>query len=148
MLNHAIFATKEYPAITNYIKYIASTLLESIGWQQRYMLIALYESYETSDGFKQRMFELGEMDDDLEDGEINKFLSSIDTEQKIQKLIHIISSMKDIVSVWSDYSDSYGKDNSIKVFVSKRCKLDFGKVSRAVMKDAKQWYREEKEEDN
>lgn len=148
MLNNSIFATKDYPVITNYIKYIASTMFESVGWQQRHMVIALYESYETSDGFKQRMFELEEMDDDMEQGEINKFLSSVDNEQKIQKLIHIISSIEDIVSIYGNSNGSYDKNNSIKVFISKICKLDFKKVSRAVMKDAKQWYREEQEEDN
>ena len=148
MLNNATFATKEYPEIINYYKYIASILLDNIGWKDRNILIALYESYEASDGFKQRMFELDEMDNDLRDGEINKFLSSIDTKQKMERLIHIINSMNDIVSLWDNPSDAYSKDNSIKVFISKKCKLDFGKVSRAVIKDAKQWYREEKEEDN
>mgnify|MGYP003644552404 CR=1 FL=1 len=146
MLNHAIFAKKDFAVSDNYTVQLANIIFDTKGWSDQFLILALYESYADSESFKIRLHDLREMEVDDLDAEYNKLISSIDTLEKLQKLLFVCNSIRDLSSTYDN--GTYTKDNSIRFFISKICGLDFKEVTRAVSKEAKQWYREEKEEDN
>ena len=142
MLNQAINGKKDWTPHEDIISALANYMFHKQAWQDGPKIVALYE-----EGDYLRRYEevQGKEFDDRDKEVYPKFLAEITTMDHLQKLMYILEALK---SVGTAGEEGYAKNNSVKVFISKVCGLDFKKVSRSVDKEAKQWYRETVEEGN
>ena len=142
MLNQAINEKKDWTPHEDIISVIANYMFHKQSWQDGPKIVALYEE---GDYLKRYEEVQGKEFDDRDKEVYPKFLAEITTMDHLQKLMYILEALK---SVGTAGEEGYAKNNSVKVFISKVCGLDFKKVSRSVDKEAKQWYRETVEEGN
>ena len=142
MLKTAISLKKDWTPHENIINAIATFIFHKQDFQSGPKLIALYEDVD----YRTRVDEIMSFDwSEREEKVYPEFLKQITTMEHLQKLMYIMESLNDYAKAGEG---GYSKTNSVKMFISKVCDMDFKKVSKSVDKEAKQWYRETVEEGN
>ena len=137
MLKTAVGLKKDWTPHENIINAIATFMFHKQDFQSGPKLIALYEDVD----YRTRVDEIRSFEwKEREEKVYPEFLKQITTMEHLQKLMYIIEATSDLGKA---SEGGYSKTNSVKMFISKVCNLDFKKTSKSVDKEAKEWYREE-----